>query len=152
MTQGIAASLLSKKIEENDKDIMVSRLTKNSNSDLIQQAMLSAEQLRDTIASVMRIGYGTRAPNGATILVPLSCEEVDRMELQPFDLVHHRKDLTFIQQALKQIPKSQRPKVKEEQYANKACSSAGGDVDICSLIGYEIHIENTFVMVRSMKG
>merc|ERR1712176_1334465 len=99
------------------------------------------------------------------------------IELRKFHLLHYRRDLPLIKQALGKIHKRQgRPKVKEERDAK--ISRMGGMGDVASCAGgsnasfgsrvdgmsdlatgsgevpdgsYEIVIEKTFIMVRPVK-
>ena len=53
--------------------------------------------------------------------------EAVRLELQPFDIVQYRKDPAFIKKALKAIPKSRRPRLREERHAKVARTSTETD-------------------------
>eukprot|EP00419_Tripos_fusus_P045502 CAMPEP_0172820302 /NCGR_PEP_ID=MMETSP1075-20121228/15176_1 /TAXON_ID=2916 /ORGANISM="Ceratium fusus, Strain PA161109" /LENGTH=465 /DNA_ID=CAMNT_0013660949 /DNA_START=39 /DNA_END=1436 /DNA_ORIENTATION=- len=163
---------------EHEDDVVVSRLT--DCSQWIQQALLRSAHLDDCLKHVLTAGceISPEWANGALLLVPLSVETLreEGYELRKFNIVHYRRDLTLIKQALSSIPKRQdRPRVKDERHAgveSVAATVGGGSsplpndehneelvmqqdgnrlVDEETLCcSYEVVVENTFYTVRSV--
>lgn len=169
-------------MEDHEDDVVVSRLTMCSGR--IKQALLSSPHVDDCIKHVLSADceISPTWANGALLLVPLTSEMLreEGYELREFNIVHYRKDLAVIKEALSSIPKRQdRPHIKnDERRAERARSdaaTAGGNsppppsVDHTEELvmqqdgsrltdqdypfgSYEVVIVNTFYTVRSVGG
>ena len=175
-------AILRSNLKDPEQEVVVSRLTTCSQT--VKSVLLTSAHLLDCINNVLKEGCETspEGANGALLLVPLTSDMLQRTchALQDFHVVHYRKDLSLIKQALSSIPKRQdRPKIKGERHAKILRHGTSSDVATAGSVSmppsddevpvmqqhgghhedpesapgsYEVIVENTFFTVRSMRG
>ena len=135
----LTEAILRSKIEatpHHGDEVVVSRLTNCSEN--IFQTLFESDNLIPCISRVVEAECEVQPKwaNGAVLLAPLMHEDLSGkdIELRNFHVVHYRRDVTLIKQALAKIPKRQdRPKENEERDAKISRKGGMSDVVSCSV-------------------